>query len=290
MMKMHSRNPVVLAVSVLFVSPAFLTAQDLETVTLEPVRDNTIYSEGEKSNGQGSYLFTGQNNRGQNRRALLAFDVSSLPGNARIEAATLTLAMNKTITSESSVNLYRLTRDWGEGASDAAAEEGRGISAEEGDATWEQAFYPSDSWSNPGGDFMDEPSASTGVGGTATYAWESEAMVADVQAWIEDPSANHGWILVGNESETSAKRFESRHAANASSRPVLEVSYTAGEGGQNWAGYPVESDGVSVNTESFLGWVDIDKAPWVYIYALETYMFLPEENVSSAGGWAYVPN
>ena len=59
-----------------------------EEVTLSPAKDNTIYSEGELSNGAGTSLFagtTGDLDNGALRRALLAFDVAgSIPaGSAR---------------------------------------------------------------------------------------------------------------------------------------------------------------------------------------------------------------
>ena len=52
-------------------------------------------------------------------------------------------------------------------------------------------------------------------------------MVADVQSWLDNPSTNFGWLLVGNEalSETS-KRFDSRENAIADNRPLLTVNFT----------------------------------------------------------------
>jgi hypothetical protein len=56
-----------------------------------------------------------------------------------------------------------------------------------------------------------------------------------------------------------------------------------------WAGYSVEADGTSVNTDTFLGWIDILNDPWIWSYSLDGYLYLPEENVSDVGGWAYAP-
>ena len=56
-------------------------------------------------------------------------------------------------------------------------------------------------------------------------------MVADVQAWLNDPDTNFGWILIGNESDRQvAMRFNSRENSNEASRPVLEVQYTVAVG------------------------------------------------------------
>jgi hypothetical protein len=54
-------------------------------------------------------------------------------------------------------------------------------------------------------------------------------MVEDVQGWLDTPSSNFGWILIGPEDSQSAKRFDSRENANMQSRPMLTVQYTATE-------------------------------------------------------------
>jgi hypothetical protein len=51
---------------------------------------------------------------------------------------------------------------------------------------------------------------------------------ADIQAWLDQPSQNFGWALVGDESSpSSAKRLDSRSAANPAARPELRVTYFA---------------------------------------------------------------
>jgi hypothetical protein len=138
------------------------------TVTLEPARDNTLYSEsGNISNGAGEYLFAGTIQRGDARRAVLAFDMSGIPPGATVLTATLTLTMSRSIAGETAVSLHALQRDWGEGASDAVGEEGAGAAAEPGDATWLHTFFDTDLWATPGGDFEatprpPRPSAATG--------------------------------------------------------------------------------------------------------------------------------
>ncbi|MEX0329840.1 MAG: chondroitinase-B domain-containing protein [Puniceicoccaceae bacterium] len=58
---------------------------------------------------------------------------------------------------------------------------------------------------------------------------------------------------------------------------------------KNWAHFPVEEDGKSVDTGSFIGWIDISLDPWIYNYALAVWLYLPESLVSPTGAWAYVP-
>ncbi|MEJ2086737.1 MAG: hypothetical protein P8Y44_13885, partial [Acidobacteriota bacterium] len=75
-------------------------------------------------------------------------------------------------------------------------------------------------------DFVATPSATEVVGGNGSYTWGSTAqMVADVQAWVDNPSSNFGWVLVGNEfTQPTAKSFDSRESGGG---PVLEVTYNA---------------------------------------------------------------
>jgi len=52
-------------------------------------------------------------------------------------------------------------------------------------------------------------------------------MVADVQTWLNTPSQNHGWIIIGTETQIqTSKRFGTRENTTPSSRPSLTVNYT----------------------------------------------------------------
>jgi len=55
-----------------------------------------------------------------------------------------------------------------------------------------------------------------------------------------------------------------------------------------WAGYPV-IDNDFVNTEGFLGWLALGAGDWVWSYALDGWMYLPEGNVGDGGAWVYMP-
>ncbi|TPW11038.1 MAG: hypothetical protein FD129_1765, partial [bacterium] len=117
---------------------------------------------------------------------------------------------------------------WGEGTSDANGTEANGTSATTNDATWLHRFYSTTFWSTAGGDFAAGASASTVVGADAFYSWSGSGVVADLQAWIQSPSGNNGWVLIGNEAAiTTARRFASRsYAADPAFRPSLRISYT----------------------------------------------------------------
>lgn len=201
-----------------------------DTVTLTPTKDNTIYSEsGSLSNGAGWYIFAGNTAANNARRCLLAFDVAgAIPAGSTIVRAELRLYMSRTIVGDVTVRLHRVLADWGEGTSDAFGQEGAGAPATQGDATWTHRFYDTILWSQPGGDFVPTPSAQTTVGASlGFYSWGSTPeMVADVQAWLDNPASNFGWIVIGDENlYPTAKRFNSRQHTNASLRPQLIVDY-----------------------------------------------------------------
>jgi hypothetical protein len=266
-----------------------------ETVTLEPAKDNTMYSEDATlSNGQGDSLFAGRTRGSQGtdrRRALVQFDLTgAIPAGSTIESASLRLYVSKIPDGDAGdyiFEVFRLTRDWGEGASIGPEFAGKGVPAEEGDTTWNHAFYATETWTTPGGDFVETASAFEVLSGTGLYEWYGAGIAADVQEWVDNPDGNFGWIVIGQEDLLSSARvFASRHYFNTVLRPTLTVTYT--EGSATWAGYPVDGDGRSVDTGNFLGWIDIAEEPWIYVYSLNKYIYAPVDNISASGGWVWI--
>jgi hypothetical protein len=203
-----------------------------ETVLLGASRDNTLYesADGSLSSGGGITLFAGRTNQPAGlslRRGLLNFDVAaSLPAGAVITDVALTLYSDQfSNTQDETVSVHRLLADWGEGDS-VPPGGGLGGPAATGDATWLHTFYPSQTWTSPGGDFVSGASASAIVGGAGFYVWSSPQMIADVQLWIDTPGSAFGWLLAGNESAArSAKRFATREEATPEWRPLLRVNW-----------------------------------------------------------------
>ncbi len=207
-------------------------------VSLGPSKDNTLFEDagGALSNGQGQYLYSGRvKGLGSTklRRGLLAFDVAaSVPAGATIVGASLSMNVSKSISGPLSSGLHRATADWGQGASNSIVMGGgQGAPAEPGDATWLHTFWPNKFWQNTGGDFVAAVSATTDVGFPGSYTWDSTALlVADVQAWLNDPSSNFGWVVLGDESVPgTAKRFDSSEHLNPANRPVLTIQYMTNE-------------------------------------------------------------
>ena len=216
---------VVLSVGIFFaVAPGFG-----DSVILEPVKDATIFSEGnELANGSGSRIFAGAT-AGQmgtgSRRALIEFELGdSIPATSVVDAVILELTVQKPGQTAAVLSLRRLERDWSEGGT--LTSQGRGRPAQTGDVTWShRSFNSSDKWNKEGGDFVGISVTAT-VSGTGTVSWSSSQMAADVQMWLDDPGSNFGWILLGSEStEGSAKGFASSEGPSAF-RPKLTIEFS----------------------------------------------------------------
>lgn len=202
---------------------------EADTVTLAPVRDNSLIQDvdGARSNGSGPGVFVGRNSGGSLRRGLVAFDVASgVPAGSRVQAATLTLYVSNVSDSTlRSISLHRVLGDWGEGASTATG--GSGAPSEPGDATWIHRFYPDSLWIAPGGDFAGEVAGAVEVGDVGFYSWSGPGLVADVQFWVDHPELDFGWLLSGDETANgTAKRFDSRESPDPGNRPSLQVTFT----------------------------------------------------------------
>lgn len=198
------------------------------TVTLSPSEDASIYEDGDNiSNGSGNHIFVGNNLRASlTRRALVRFDIAgNIPAGSTITEVQLDTTVNRTRTGGVSVALHRLAASWTEGATVAPNPEGKGAESESGDVSWSARSAGGDLWSSPGGDFDPQHSATTSAGGlNAEVTWLStEALVADVQGWLDDSDGNFGWILVGEENRgQTTKRFDSREGGSG---PQLTIAY-----------------------------------------------------------------
>jgi len=197
-------------------------------VDIPAASDATLYfsATGAVANGAGSGLFIGRNSQGNTRRTAISFDIASqVPAGSIITSATLTLTVDSANEPVSAVTLHRLLESWTEGAG-VPTNEGQGMPAQAGDVTWLHRSFPDQLWSTPGGLFADAASASTPVGVVGQYTWSDPGMVADMQAWLDNPGSNFGWIIRGDESQVStAKRFSSRSSPAEELRPLLRVTY-----------------------------------------------------------------
>ncbi len=229
MRRFPSHFSLIISTFTLALSPLGSSAAQADVVTLVPTADNTLYESltGADSNGGGQYIFVGRVATGERRRALLRFDLSSIPARSTINSARLQLNMSRTIAGATNVTLHRVLRDWSEGDVDAPGQEGGGADSQPGSTTWIHTSFPDQLWSSAGGDFDPLARATTSVNGVGNYVWQSNEMAADVADWVQSPSQNFGWLLRGNESvATTAKRFGSSENLIATQQPTLRVDFT----------------------------------------------------------------
>jgi hypothetical protein len=223
------------------------------SVSIVASKDNSIFANNvDNSNGGGAGIFVGTTNMMQSdslRRGLIEFDVANaVPAGATITAVNLTMYLGQAsgASGVQTIDLHRLTADWGEGTAGnfttSISGTGTGSAASAGDATWNQRFYQQASWTAPGAfdDFVEAISGSTDVAATVDtpYTWLSTpTMASDVQSWLDHPATNDGWILINHTEgvQQTVKAFYSRDATEKNSveeplppewHPTLGVTYT----------------------------------------------------------------
>ncbi len=214
-------------------------------VSIGSMKDNTLYedSTGSFSNGAGEHFFVGRTILGPIRRGVIAFAVAdSVPAGSTITSVTLTLMMSRSFSGPQTVNLHRLLANWGEGTSNAAGNEGSGAPSTPNDATWIHTFFNTRFWTHAGGDFSPTVSASQSVSDSSFYTWgPTPQMISDIQAWVDSPSVNFGWMVLTFEgSGRTSKRFDTREDSIPNFRPVLTVSYTPVVGVERGGHLPAE--------------------------------------------------
>ena len=207
-----------------------------DVMQFEADRDNTLYEDvlGAISNGVGNYVFlgrTGPDGDSALRRALVHFDLSGLPSEAIIDSVEVGFEIVTAPIPGNAVGgtaaLHRVSADWGEGDSNAPGAEGQGTDAATGDATWQYRFYDSELWSEPGGDFQLQASATVGYGTdpeSLTFT-STPQLIQDVQAWVNNPAQNFGWALLGSEGlDFTARKMDSKDRVSGSPA-LLTVDY-----------------------------------------------------------------
>ena len=208
-----------------------------DVVTLTPAHDTSLMEiQPDRNNGGEGWFLAGTTQNGTRNRGLIQFDLTGvIPANATITSVDLSLDVTRVPGcgfALSSFSLHRMSVSWGEGdkiAIDNAG--GQGAPATPGEATWNDRFFGGPAWSGPGGapdaDYADVSSAGAFIYGTgdSPYHFTGAMMRDDVQAWMNDPQSNFGWILMSDD-ETSpftARRFGSREDPNA--MPLLTIEF-----------------------------------------------------------------
>jgi glucose/arabinose dehydrogenase len=197
------------------------------TTNLAVVADTFLLAESGNNNaGASTHVAVGANRFLLVRRALLRFDLGGIPSGSVVTSATMraeVIGLPAFATPQSSqFALHRLHAAWGEGSRAG----NQGALAQAGDATWNSRMHGTALWTQGGAaaDAAATASATTLVAGLGMYAWSGPGLVEDVQAWIDDPATNAGWLLMSQSEATAAtaKQLGSREGGKPM---VLEVGF-----------------------------------------------------------------
>jgi hypothetical protein len=148
------------------------------------------------------------------QRGLMRFDpLAGIPSGSIIQSVQLNIVVTRKPFTDAvpAFALFRVLTDWAEA-----------------EATWINRLdgIP---WASPGGaagsDYISVASASIPIMAEGDYTYNStDALVADVQAWVDTPASNRGWMIISDMEgiEFTARRIESRESVTP---PQLVVSF-----------------------------------------------------------------
>ncbi len=140
---------------------------------------------------------------------LLKWDLSSIPIGKQVTAVTLTFKIDN--TSPTAYEFYALNRDWVETT-----------------ATWNVASTGVN-WQTPGANgATDRGTTELGSISAAAKVLQTitlnPAGVAQVQAWVNNPATNYGFILLDAVNKDDLKLI-SREKTPATDRPTITITY-----------------------------------------------------------------
>jgi hypothetical protein len=157
-------------------------------------------------------------------KSLLQFDLSSLPSNAIISSAVLTLVCTNVGNATSmAVQVRRALTDWFEGNSVSGTTTING-------STWNlRNHIGSVQWGSntPGGlegtDYSATAAATVNVTSAGTYNFD---LTSEVVAMASGLVTNRGWWIFGSLVDNNFKTFASSDNATPANRPKLTITYT----------------------------------------------------------------
>jgi len=204
-----------------------------DTVVLTPVADTSLFSQNPDNNYGGlPTLPLGGINTGANEgRVLLRFNLGgAIPANATVTGVSLRVEVSKESPGShvETIDIHRVAVSWNEGGQKSGK---HGDIAATGESSWVSRSKGTANWKTPGGqsgtDFVAAASGSLAIDDPGAYTVSAKpGMIADVAAWLANPTQNFGWILRGRPpvAAGSAKRIASREGGAAA--PQLTVEFT----------------------------------------------------------------
>ena len=187
-----------------------------DQVAVNPVADSFIKANSfDSPNTGGSNFVTGTTAQGGIMRGLLRFDLPGvIPAGAVVRSATLTVRVTKAPfgAASSTFELRRVLQSW-----------------DEVGVTWDLRG-PGVPWSVAGAtgavDVAEAVSATVLMNSVGGYTFATApALVADIQAWVNTPGTNFGWLLRSQSEDvpTTARLIASREAT--ANKPTLTITY-----------------------------------------------------------------
>jgi len=206
-----------------------------ETIELNPVADTGLFQPF-PNNNFGAQVDLAVGTSGPNGgvgdfRGLFQFDIANeIPAGATIESVSFRFRVtNAAAGSGSTVEVRRQLTEWTEGTKTGL----KGQPATTGETTWNNRQKDVSAWGTNGGqegtDYAGNPSGFVAIDTASSYTIPSSAeMVADVQAWLDNPDNNFGWLMRSRSEGTpfTARRIATRETSIAANRPVLIVEFS----------------------------------------------------------------
>lgn len=198
------------------------------TSTYPAAKDATIRQDKSTRNyGFDNQLDVRSRSGNRNRRALLEFNISSIPAGSTVENASLRLYVQRLPNNQRTYNAHRVTNSWLEGTGNGDTNN----SAING-VTWIERQYGNNNWTGngpwdwaaQGGDFLAAPTASA----PTASGWMNWNVFSDVIAWVSGAAVNSGWLIkdsAENSNNSQSGRFGSAENGTAAERPALDVTY-----------------------------------------------------------------
>ncbi len=193
-----------------------LIVPTLYTVEFSSKADSNLYKGSAGTNyGSDSSIWVQTWFYFYHRRGIISFDLSTIPSDAVVKSAVLTLYLVNTHGTERNYGLYKTqqipARDF-----------------VEGQVSWNN-YKSGKTWTNPGGDMelIATEIKKAGSWPGTPYAVTFN-VIADVQNFVLDSSQNFGWIIKDENEGGTAQyyvQFASKEHGTAAYRPVLQVEY-----------------------------------------------------------------
>jgi hypothetical protein len=129
----------------------------------------------------------------------------------------------------------------------------------------------------------------------------AEHWTASPEGWVSTDANGGsfmGWINVKNDPwlfSYSLNKYLYINTENITETGTwfyLPISGALPSGEGDWLGYTATADGwisTNANGVSFVDWLNVTNAPWVFSLSFNHYIYLPDTIVSDSGTWVYTP-